>query len=362
MRLQYIGPFAKTSGLGRAYHDYAMALLQAGVELQIEPLVDCDTDLLEPRYQPLLAHLRRGEATDRKWPTHVMVHSIPHYAHEWVSGACAYPLETQRILMTAWESDRIEPHEVELINQYFDLTIVPSHHNLHSFRDSGVRHVVRVPHCYDPTWWRAPKGGPDTTAHLFYSINVWNPRKNLEALIRAYCMAFTAKDRVLLVLVCPNPDADAIRAIRGAHQNPPAVEVMQRVDESQLLRLHHCSHTYVSLSRGEGWGLGAFEAAIVGNRVIATNWGGHRDFLHGYSRYAGVNYRLVNLAPTPAQEALGHAKEQHWTEPDCDHAAQLLKQAYRTGRGTREPAPFAEKYSYEVVGRQLLEALNGRNY
>ena len=43
--------------------------------------------------------------------------------------------------------------------------------------------------------------------------------------------------------------------------------------------LHEIGDAYVSLSHGEGWALGAFDAATRGTPVLATGFGGHRDYL-----------------------------------------------------------------------------------
>ena len=43
--------------------------------------------------------------------------------------------------------------------------------------------------------------------------------------------------------------------------------------------LHEIGDAYVSLSHGEGWALGTFDAATRGTPVIATGWGGHLDYL-----------------------------------------------------------------------------------
>ena len=44
-------------------------------------------------------------------------------------------------------------------------------------------------------------------------------------------------------------------------------------------RLHQLGDTYVSLTRAEGWGMGAFDAAALGRPVLMTGWSGHLDFL-----------------------------------------------------------------------------------
>ena len=43
--------------------------------------------------------------------------------------------------------------------------------------------------------------------------------------------------------------------------------------------LHEIGGAYLSLSHGDGWGIGLYDAATRGTPAIATGWGGHLDYL-----------------------------------------------------------------------------------
>jgi glycosyltransferase involved in cell wall biosynthesis len=91
--------------------------------------------------------------------------------------------------------------------------------------------------------------------------------------------------------------------------------------------LHTQGDCFVSLSRGEGWGLGAFDAGTNGNPVIVTGWGGTVEFLPAGYPYV-VHYDLV---PTTDEEPDAwwepHAGER-WAKARTDHAATLMRHVF----------------------------------
>ena len=73
-----------------------------------------------------------------------------------------------------------------------------------------------------------------------------------------------------------------------------------------------------SVTRGEGWGLGPFDAATLGKPVIITGWGGHLDFL-------GADYPgLIAYTMAPVSGWLHGASyrpTQQWAVADRHDAA-----------------------------------------
>ena len=102
----------------------------------------------------------------------------------------------------------------------------------------------------------------------------------------------------------------------GRPARHPALSADREIEE-----LHAGGDCFVSLCRGEGWGLGAFDAAAHGNPVVITGFGGQLDYL------AGSPY-LVDFELVPVVDPMGfpsYAPDQRWAEPDLDHAAALLR-------------------------------------
>ena len=126
-----------------------------------------------------------------------------------------------------------------------------------------------------------------------------------------------------------------------------------------MLALHGLGDCYVSLARTEGWGLGAYEAAMLGKPVVMTGYGGQLDFLDPNLANL-VDYELV-----PVNEpnwSANYRADDVWAEPSIDHAASLLRDVFLNRSSANERARRladrnARKFSRPVVTEALLRAL-----
>ena len=124
--------------------------------------------------------------------------------------------------------------------------------------------------------------------------------------------------------------------------------------------LHQRGDCFVSLTKGEGWGLGAFDAAGHGNCVIITGFGGQLDYLDNENAYL-VDYRL-----TPARDDFARVSftpDQNWAEADKQHAARLMKHVYSHQEEARAKAARLQRRILQDFGEQaviprFLEVLN----
>jgi glycosyltransferase involved in cell wall biosynthesis len=363
MKALYIAPFAVPSGYARASQDYMAALHAAGVDLVIQPLADADTDDLEPRYKPLLELLTHNQKVTPF--SHVIVATIPQYCHEFVTGDLKPPKGTKRVAVTTWETDRFPAEDACLLDESFDAVVVPSQFVASAFTAAGLpkSKVHVIPHCFDPAFWwdrpdvATPRGRPQP--YTFYSVGVWATRKSPIELLKAYFAAFRKHDNVHLKIVSPSVSMADVEALSDAMGIPdlPRVEfITERLSETQLRELHYTSDCYVSLSKGEAWGLGAFEAALAGNTIIVTGFSGWRDYLDGYSGTHYVNY-LLTPAVTP-ESVVGLCGDQNWAEPGVTHAKQIMRDASQYEWGRRGDRERLERlYSYKTVGQQFRSLL-----
>jgi glycosyltransferase involved in cell wall biosynthesis len=244
---------------------------------------------------------------------------------------------------TVWDTTRIPQHWIECLNEA-DLVVVPSRFSAAAIdRCEVTPPVAIVPHAAPPTtaapgadaWQEIPKD-----VVVFYTIAEWNERNAPFRTVEAYLRAFTSRDRVLLVVKTSHFDrrtaptavpsaagkgtsAWALAGLLASHADPPAVRLITRaLAEGEICALHRRGDCYVSLARGEGWGLGAFDAAAHGNPVVTTGFGGQLDYL-------GDSRLLVRFELVPVHDPAGfpsYAPDQRWAEPDVDHAASLLRE------------------------------------
>jgi len=247
----------------------------------------------------------------------------------------------RRVAMTTWETDRLPDDYVSALNR-FDLVVVPSRFNLEVFRASGVATtLVALPHISRPVP-AGPTPAPDGIVR-FYTLGTWTTRKAMAETVLAFADAFSPADPVSLTVCSTEEDHIALDRIarRGwavhpdegrtwftmeqllADRTPPPVELRTRLTAAQVDELHRSHHVFLSLTRGEGWGLGPFDAAAWGNPVVTTGWGGVLDYLPVDSPYL-VDYDLV---PQTGDEPDNWSPQSpgHWARARAGHAVSVLR-------------------------------------
>ena len=70
---------------------------------------------------------------------------------------------------------------------------------------------------------------------------------------------------------------------------------------------------FISLTRGEGFGLPLLESAASGLPVITTNWSGHLDFLQK-KKFIPIHYRLVEIPQSKIDNRI-FVEGAKWAEP-----------------------------------------------
>lgn len=293
--------------------------------------------------------------------------------------------EPVQIALTTWETMSLPQAYADKISSTYSAAIVPS-----TFcREALVAHpglaamgVHVVPHCFDQQAWPMPAPRPDNTPYRFYSIGQAGARKNMLGVLAAYLHAFTADDPVSLLLVIGGLDRAEVNSLVARSGLPraslPAFAVIEggSLPESDIFDLHAGGDCYVSAARGEGWGLGMFEAALMGRKVVAPMLGGQKDFL----QYA-IWYRVaLMVAPCFGEEVRGQVVEregrliqtstvsippgvdakQTWYEPVLYDVARGMKHLMSPSHPDMQAAQremLERHFSYRAVGPQLLNTL-----
>ena len=268
---------------------------------------------------------------------------VAHLVPEYLPAIRARQRHAFLVAHTAWETDRIPKGWVGPLSQA-DLIVVPSRFGAEVIGASAVAVPVAVVPHVAPTVEEARPAAvwadvPDD-AFVFYTVAEWTERKNVLATVEAYLCAFEGDRDVLLVVKTTHRDLTArpslgrraagvgtsawsLARLLGAHANPPAVKLVTRtLTPAEVAALHRRGDCYVSLARGEGWGLGSFDAAAHGNPVVTTGFGGQLDYL-SESPYL-VRYHLVAVEDPGGFPS--YAPDQQWAAPDVDHAAALLRE------------------------------------
>jgi glycosyltransferase involved in cell wall biosynthesis len=303
-----------------------------------------------------------------------VVHLVPEY----------YPLvravvpDGPFVAHTVWESDRLPQHWPALLDAT-DLVLVPTEWNRAVFAASGVHTPIAVvPHVAATVVPGDGGAGLEVADDdfVFYTIGRWDERKAMFRTVQAYLDAFTGDDPVVLVVKtgpriemppgdwgAGNPLAwttgwQVASLVRG-YRNPARVRVETATwTDGQIAGLHTRGDCYLTLARGEGWGLGAFDATAYGNPVVATGWGGFLEYLDPDSAFL-VDHTLV---PVEHNAFASYSPDQCWAAPDLEHAVELVRAVVAEpakARRRAEPARdrVLERYAASRVAPRFLDAL-----
>ena len=372
--IRYVGG-GGTSGYGQAALAHVRLFVNAGIPVHWIP-VEWSPQGMKPsrwsdadgKVKPLLGPLGGGAATSdaaalvaktaRPIPVDtVIAHTPPETWYQ------IFEHGKRNLGHLTWETDAPPAHWLPLLHRAHAV-VVPCRLNREVFQRAGLRRPIGVvPHVRRHVW---TEYSPDDLAAtredlgipaqntVFYSINAWDPRKDLPRLIAAYARAFQADDPVTLLIktqelgydagpLYPQRSTQALAArIAGELQVslgrplPQIVVHDEEIDSAGIDLIHAIGDVYVSLSRGEGWGLGAFEAATRGTPVLMTGWGGHTDFL-GNDWPGAVPYRLVQTVLWPPYQP-SYFPSQRWAEADVDAAARMMRDIVTTPAPARAAA------------------------
>ncbi|WP_138494425.1 glycosyltransferase family 4 protein [Paenibacillus pinistramenti] len=293
----------------------------------------------------------------------VVIHTVPEYYPYWVKRRRAALPHAPIWGYTAWETDRIPSHWTGLLNS-MDGIFVPSRWNREVLLACGVQVPVAVlPHVSE-FQGQKPEVAPSRPLaaaleqaegdFLFYCINMWNERKNIPLLIQAFLEEFGQEEKVSLLLKTDRSDWSVYRrnwrrlylkpsfgssrkSFKELTQHHPnrsrVIHLTSPLPAADLAWIHQKGDCFISCTRGEGWGMGAYEAAWYGNAVAMTSYGGQLDYLSPDDAYL-MPYTLK--AVETAYGGASYAREQRWADVDIREVRAVLRAVFSNQTKARE--------------------------
>ena len=377
-------------GYAEAARRYIIGLVRAGVPVTWSPVVPINAE--GTKFEVFKGSSMGDQDLDPfcnaqiSYDT-VIVHVLPRAVED-----CLLQISAKTLVgYVAWDTNQLPAGWVKKYG-IFDSLLVPCLWNKQVFQRGGISIPVRVvPHLFsDINYSEDSLKVPSREAEfIFYTIGTWTQRKGTLEVVKAYLKAFTARDKVKLVIKTEETKTALRSSIRsglvkqvkqlfnwplgGTHiplsnfekaflnsPNTPKIELItDQVPKSNILQLHHQGDCYVSLTKGEAWGLGAFDAAGFGKPVIITGIGGPLEYLDIDSAYL-LNYREQRLHDKSVKE---WAKQKHyWAVPDINQAAETMRhiynhrhEAFQKGKMLRKN--ILENFSEQTVIQRMLAAL-----
>ncbi|MFT3975864.1 MAG: glycosyltransferase [Sphingomonas bacterium] len=320
-RIAYFGPWNYESGLGEASREMFCALRQTGYPLNAYPIA-----------RPFHVHALVGPAlavTDFVGEADIaIVHLNPDNWHM-LTPVQREVIRTarRRIGYWVWETDRVPPGwQAELGS--VDRVWAPSSYCAEVFaRDIGVPvdvvpHPVPLPALTDIPRLRDRENvsgrfgiAPGRRVILFvFDGASYLVRKNPLALIRAFAASGLGARGWTLLLKTKNLNdrPEAAAALESLVRATPEVQLLVvSLDADDLALLLEAADIYASPHCSEGFGLTVAEAMARGKPVVATDFGGTRDFLDATCGYP------VKADPWTLEEDHGHYLAGHgWARID----------------------------------------------
>lgn len=237
----------------------------------------------------------------------VIIHSVPDMWPQIVRIEREMNPYVRIIGVTVWETDAVPP-QWEPCLRFVDEVWTPNAWNAAVMaRDvpglvaKCITHPVLIPPPDDvhATPDEAPmlqqvRQHKERGDYVMYTINEFSGRKGIDILIRSYLSTFTSADPVVLVIKTHGSVPETVaRQYIQRHTMPDSAPILldyTRWSDNDIHKLHRLGDAFVSFTRAEGHGLGACHAALHGNHVIMTAYGGQLDYLNGIQ---WVPYRLV---------------------------------------------------------------------
>ena len=189
-------------------------------------------------------------------------------------------------------------------------------------------------------------------------------RKNPIAAMRAFAAALADAPRAKLVFKTMGAKAhkseseelerEAVRlGIRGKF-----LHITEYLSHADLYGLTASCDVYLSLHRGEGFGIGMAEAMLMGKPVVATDWSANTEFCRPDSSFP-VKYRLAPVRPGDYFTSMCE-----WAEADIGDAARHLRACYdnrpmAADVGARGKAFVEEHFSLANFKASVEAFMNG---
>lgn len=300
-----------------------------------------------------------------------------------------------RVLYTVWERGPAPPEDVKALSSVGQAWVA-CQDNADMLAASGVPRerlrVVPIPHFPDDPHLRlqgrARRPGPARFLH----IGKWEPRKAQDKIVLAFMRAFrpgeaelylktsqfspkvagyptspthavrdSMQDREVIVNGWKWPETKSHEEF-GRELGAQGLKIYQAMlPADRLVALHGHADVYVSLSRGEGFDLPAYDSKLAGNLMVFAPSGGPQDFAEE------IDTRVEPTGRIPCHPLYGWGPDATYLDYSVEAATEALRRAAKRALERRGAgAPDLSRFSAHVVGRQMLgyleEVLGGKAY
>jgi len=192
-------------------------------------------------------------------------------------------------------------------------------------------------------------------------------RKNPVGVIKAFARAFSnkpdAKARLVFKTMHSKDFSQAAERLRSLAKELGVAENVVFIDnyipQSEIYGLTAACDTYISLHRGEGFGLGVAEAMSLGKPVVVTDYSSTTEFCNSENSIP-VSYSMIPVPPSQIDHSFYNFVEK-WADADIDAAAAALRRlhdspALRQELGAKARKSIIEHFSIKNFRKSVIIA------
>ena len=335
--IKYIGQ-SGTSGYASAAKGYLADYVLRSIPVSWTPLL-FDNSKNDPRYY---VDVLAASTVNQEYKTYdtLILHSTPDL---WSKYIREYSNIKTVVGYCTWETNKLPSRWVDCINLVPEVW-VPSNFNKECFINSGVKCDIKVvPHI----WHKqslfkksevilqdySGKVVPDDV-YTFYCIGELNFRKGITDLVTVFDKFNDQYPNTQLILKLHYKEySDVTRQYCISELSKFTKKIgksiyliLENLTNEHILGLHSFGDCYVSLNKGEGFGLTIFDAFNYGKKVITTGYGGQVDYL-GEDYDGLVKYKIDKVSGMESFST-NYSSDQEWAYPDLEHAYELMLYFY----------------------------------
>jgi glycosyltransferase involved in cell wall biosynthesis len=150
-----------------------------------------------------------------------------------------------------------------------------------------------------------------------------------------------------------------LKEVTPMDYHPPIYLVLDMLSRDEVLGLHKAGDCFVSLDRGEGFGLCGFEAGAFSKPIMVTGMGGAVEYAKPDNSYL-IDYTMTPVSGMPWSP--WYRGDQLWAEPDCLDAINKMRHIYNnqdeaTAKGKALRSYIENNLTWEHVGQRMVDII-----
>lgn len=224
-----------------------------------------------------------------------------HTVHRYFGPEELAAINSTKIIYNVWERQCVSDSVVRCLNQMAQVWVA-CQDNKEMLERCGVKEdkirVIPIPFQESDPLFELRKQKRVPGPVRFYHIGKWEPRKEQRNILGAFLMAFKPgeakiylRSSELRTRVEAYPQSPEVCVHEWMNHelvqsngwtiekaNEDILLIKRRLTDQQILQLHRMGDVYVTMSRGEGFDMPAFDAKIAGNLMVYVPSGGPQDF------------------------------------------------------------------------------------